>query len=100
MTGGLDKYWGEKGLPCIGHRLAFCSFLILTFYKWKINLIQFKEPREAQTLKITEFTTGSNTTVTIIPKMTNSNPSMPRNTEKTEKMLEIIIIYFCIPSTA
>ena len=31
MTGGLNKYWGEKGVPCIGHRLAFCSLLTLMF---------------------------------------------------------------------
>ncbi len=29
MIGGLDKHRGDKGLPCIGHRLAFCSLLVL-----------------------------------------------------------------------
>lgn len=29
MTGGLDKYWGEKGLLCIG--LAFCRLFILMY---------------------------------------------------------------------
>ena len=31
LIGGLDNDWREKGLPRIGHRLAFCSLLILMF---------------------------------------------------------------------
>ena len=27
MTGGMDKHWGEKELPRIGHQLASCSLL-------------------------------------------------------------------------
>ena len=28
MTGGMDKHWGEKELPRVGHQLASCSLLI------------------------------------------------------------------------
>ena len=28
MTGGMDKHWGEKKLPRVGHQLASCSILI------------------------------------------------------------------------
>ena len=28
MTGGMDKHWGDKELPCVGHQLASCSLLI------------------------------------------------------------------------
>lgn len=31
MTRGIDKYWGQKKLPRVGHQLASCSLLILMF---------------------------------------------------------------------
>ena len=31
MTGGMDKHWGEKELPRVGHQLASCSLLISYF---------------------------------------------------------------------
>ncbi len=39
MIGGLDKYRGEKGLPFIGHILAFCSLLILMFL-WLVTILK------------------------------------------------------------
>ena len=39
MIGGLDNNWREKGLPRIGHRLAFCSLLILMFLRLVIRIL-------------------------------------------------------------
>jgi len=43
MTGGMDKYWGEKELPRVGLQLASCSLLILMFlcsYVMNVALIK------------------------------------------------------------
>ena len=37
MTGGMDKHWGEKELPRVGHQLASCSLLI--YYVMKLLFV-------------------------------------------------------------
>ena len=56
MTGGMDKHWGEKELPRVGHQLASCSLLIsyvlmfLKDFKGYIRLKRLRTPGPSQTI--------------------------------------------------